>query len=280
MADEYEYITLDDDVFSDIIPNRQSLLIDPIQIGLCYRKYMKSIMKIKVGDDNNIVYIKDALLDYCNFILSLNGQPTVKEIKRAEVNNSSGCSYLDTHPSPTGCKVNNSIYNEKKAKVTRVLRIFLSQIFYKAKSVDNSLIRNTDDYIRFLYKALEVYCFFIGSKESNPIYADYVKELIEILNRIFESEVIINRCKPTDRGYGCARMITIVKKNSDPPINKFAILILSMTNDGTEEILDEYYEKNEHRDLIIEGGRKRSTKKSRKTAKRKGRKMTRRHRRR
>jgi len=278
MADEYEYITLDD-VFSDIIPNRQSSLIDPKQIGLCYRKYMKSIMKIKVGDDN-IVYIKDALLDYCNFILSLNGQPMVKEIRSVEVNNSSGCSYLDTPPSSKGCKVDNTRYNEKKAKVTRVLRNFLSQIFYKAKSVDNSLIRNTDDYVYSLYKALEVYCFFIGSKELKPIYADYVKELIETLNRIFESEVIINRCKPTDRGYGCARMITIVKKNSDPPINKFAILILSMKNDGTEEMLDEYYEKNERRDLIIEGGRKRNAKKSRKTAKRKGKKMTRRNKRR
>ena len=176
-----------------------------------------------------------ALKLYNSYIIVLNGQKiTDTEIYNRLINGV--CPYLGNKPDETiGCKTTKDLL--RKGKIMDFLKDTLVGIFNK---VDPDLLLNTDPYVNELRKAIETYCFFIGSKQLGPIYADYVMGLVDELNTLFPEPIIINRCHPTDRGYGCARIVYKVKRTTEPEPekNKYKILLLSTNNDGTEGIQD------------------------------------------
>jgi hypothetical protein len=238
------------------LPTRPPAGLDPPLII----KLVNGIKKITANLDSNDK-INTALTSYCNLILVLNGQNTKQPIRDEDgLDNTSGCSYLNTKPkSNIGCKTNDAQYDEKKRFIMSYLKNILIHIFEKALEQDASLLRNTDPYIILLKKAVEFFCHFIGSKELNPIYATYVLDLVDRLNALFPEPVLINRCSPSDRLYGCARIINIVRRNANVQINKFKILLLSSDNDNGGDLL------NSRANLRVAGGfRKIKSKKQRK----------------
>jgi hypothetical protein len=176
-----------------------------------------------------------ALTVYNSYIIVLNGQKlTDTEIDNTLINGV--CPYLGNKPDKTiGCKTTTDLL--RKDKIMDFLKDTLVGILNK---VDPELLLNTDPYVNELRKAIETYCFFIGSKQLGPIYADYVMGLVDELNILFPEPIIINRCHPTDRGYGCARIVYKVKRTTEPEpeTNKYKILLLSTNNDGTDGIQD------------------------------------------
>jgi hypothetical protein len=174
-----------------------------------------------------------ALTVYNSYIIVLNGQKlTDTEIDNTLINGV--CPYLGNKPDKTiGCKTTTDLL--RKAKIMDFLKDKLVGIFNK---VDPELLLNTDPYVNELRNAIETYCFFIGSKQLGPIYADYVMGLVDELNILFPEPIIINRCHPTDRGYGCARIVYKAKRTTEPETNKYKILLLSTNNDGTNGIQD------------------------------------------
>ena len=196
-------------------------------------KRLRILNNLKIIDtDEKIVR---ALKVYNSYIIVLNGQKlTDTEINNTLINGV--CPYLGNKPDKTiGCKTTTDLL--RKAKIMDFLKDTLVGIFNK---VDQELLLNTDPYINELRNAVETYCFFIGSKQLGPIYADYVMGLVDELNILFPEPIIINRCHPTDRGYGCARIVYKVKRTTEPEpeTNKYKILLLSTNNDGTDGIQD------------------------------------------
>ena len=237
--------------WEEIKPNREGAL----KIGEYIKKYAYFIVSYEnIISSNqfyeNIGYIKECLLKYCNFILTLNGQSSVTLITRAEITNIADCAYLNTKKDATlGCKVHN--YIDKKKYISDLLIQMLVSLFQKSKRIDNNLIDNTDIYIHELFKAIETYCHFMGMMHSGPIYSDYIKKLVDNLNTIFTEPIIYDRCYPSNRGYGCARMITIQNKTASTPQNNSKILLVSMNNTGVSTSSIE-----EGTNFTVNGGKK------------------------
>jgi hypothetical protein len=190
-------------------------------------KSLRMLNNLKLIDTNE--KIVRALKVYNSYIIVLNGQErTDTQIDNTLINGV--CPYLGNKPAFTiECKTITDTL--RKAEIMNFLKDTLVGIFNK---VDPELLLNTDPYVNELRNAIETYCFFIGSKHLKPIYADYVMGLVDELNILFPEPIIINRCHPTDRGYGCARIVYKVKRTTEPEpeANKYKILLLSTNNDG------------------------------------------------
>lgn len=239
------------DNLDNIKPGRSTLTINPELYVKKYTDFIKCYNKIDSSNDYNanIAYIKDCLLKYCNFILTLNGQSSVTDTKRAVITNIAECAYLDTKMDTNlGCKVSNQL--KKKKYISDLLIQMLVSLFKKSQEVDNNLIENSDMFIDELFKSFETYCHFMAMMHSGPIYADYIKQLVDNLNVIFTEPIIFDRCQPNNRGYGCARMITKINRLTPVMINKSKILVVSMNNLGFDTSTLQ-----EGTDLVVHGGK-------------------------
>jgi hypothetical protein len=222
------------DDFSPIKSERPSFNVQPDQAIKLVGSFLKTCNSINssLPFDQNIDHIKKGLLKYCNIILTINGQSNVRDTNKAQITNIAECAYLGTKiDSQVGCKV--STHLDKKRKICDLLTALLLLLFEKSKIADPRLLADTDLYIKELYTVFELYCHFIGKIHYGPIYVQYVENLVNKLNLIFDEPLIYIRCLPDINGYGCARMITkINRKSADALINKSKILVISMNNSG------------------------------------------------
>lgn len=192
-------------------------------------------------DAKNIVDIEECLLLLRRFMLGINGQSLgAGAIENKTVNGK--CPYLGTIPnSVTGCKVSDQI--GKKAGISNFLTNIIIYLFKSVAYNNPELLQDTNPFIDSLSNTIEFFCHFIGSKHIGPIYADYVMPLADGLNGIFNpilgSDLILNRCYPTDRGYGCARAITTLKRDSKDLSDSDSkrIVLFSTDDDGTGELV-------------------------------------------
>ncbi len=214
-------------------PIKPPLGIKPELINLTYGTIVSKIYEAKEKEKTNHEIktpdeLRDILLDYCNLILLLNGQPRKKDITNVTLDIRSECSYLGTRLDSTfGCKV--SKYVDKKKNAAKILTDILVSIF---SVVDKDLLSNTNSYINELYKTIQTYTIFFGMNELGAIYKPYIEDLVIKLNALFGTPIIIQRCLPNKDSHACSRIVTSVRKEStkgiDPaPPNSYVILLLS-----------------------------------------------------
>jgi len=189
--------------------------------------------------------IKSALLAYCTLILAIHGYPnkhsqswlTPEQLLKSgltpsgpkpELGNKTRCIFLKENHLLNGCKSDE--FPMEKTNLMNWLSSLLVLPFRIASLYAPALLENTDPYISELQKAVELYCQTIGLEQLGPIYR-FVRPLELEINKCFREPVLLQRCSPTERGFGCARLSTVLKKESDSLTNKFKIVLISMDND-------------------------------------------------
>ena len=152
--------------------------------------------------------------------------------------------------------------------------IYMIYLFTKVKMYNPDILDNTNDYIFDLKKAIELYTHFIGLKDIGSIYIKYIKSLVDDLNEIFTQPIIINRCCPTQEGYGCGRItdITLIEGKTDDK-SRSIILIGSSIPDKADTAAECTNFKVVASDITIKGGglkyRQKKTKRKSKSKKNK-----------